>query len=468
VLVAVVAAALAGIAAAYDVRLAGALLAAFGLVCVAAVNLPLAIALWLPLVFLGAVPGVAAAWHAGAAVLALAAIGAVGARRSEARAALRAHAPVLACALALVTWLTLSLAWARRPELAQDVLLAWLTSAVIMALVLAVGTEARTVRLLLTAFVLSVVASIAFGIVVSGGSLTGDSLVVEEGRLTGGLGDPNYLAASVVPALVLAVGLAAGATRRGALALAAVLLLGGLIATESRGGFVALVVAGAAALLLARRRRRRLLPVVGVLACLAALTFVAVPSAFEHLTRTDDAGNGRVGLTSVATKIAADHPAIGVGLANFPAHSPEYVREPGSLEYVDLIAERGLPVHNTYLQLLVETGPLGLLLFAALAAVCMRAAWVAARRFERLGYGDEAVLSLAALVAMIGALVASAFLSNGSDVQLWLVLAAGPAMAEVARRRGLGTAPAAFPARAPAVRLPAVAPASPPLPAARG
>jgi O-antigen ligase len=474
VVAAVVLAAVAGMAAAYDIRLGATLLGGCVLLGVALVSLPLAIALWLPLVFLGAVPGVATAWHAGAGVIAVAAIGAVGARHSDASAALRAHAPVCACAVALVTWLVLSLAWARRPEVAQEVLLAWLTSVVMLAVVLAAIRDARTIRLLLAAFVLAVVVSIAFGVVASHSGavpIAAGTVVIEEGRLAGGLGDPNYLAASIVPALVLAVGLALvarGPGLRVLLATVPLLLLGGLLATESRGGFVALTAACVAAALLARRQRRQAVVVVGALTCILGLALAAAPGVWERLTTTNDAGNGRVGLTSVARQIAADHPVLGVGLANFPVHSPYYVREPGSLEFVDLIAERGFPVHNTYLQLLVETGPVGLLLFAALAAVCLRAAWRASRRFERLGDGDLAVLSLAVLVAMIGALTASLFLSNGSDVQLWLLLAAGPAMAEVARRHALERARAAVPVPVRDARLRAAAAASRPVQASRG
>jgi O-antigen ligase len=452
------------VAAAYKPLIAVALLAALVFAAVALADLALGIALWLPLVFIGAIPGVAAAWHAGAAGLALVAFGTLMARHGPARAALRAHAPVLMLAAATVTWLTLSLAWAQRPGIARDVLLAWITSAVMFGVVLIAARHPRAVQLLLAAYVGGVVLSVSIGLVVGDlapASSTTDTLVEEEGRLRGGIGDPNYLAASIVPALALAIGLTAGARSRlgrGAGLAVVALLVGGLVATESRGGFVALAVAAVVTILMLRRHRRRILVATAVLACVGGVLLS---------TTADDQGNGRVGLATVAARMIEDHPALGVGLGNFPVHSPSYVREPGSIEFVDLIAERGLPLHSTYLQLVVEAGPVALLLFALLSAVCLGAAFRAARRFEAAGMHELALLSAAVLVAGSSALSASIFLANGSDVQLWLLLAAGPVLDRLAPRTAIARRPAAAAEPRRPRRRAAAAPATRPAPAAR-
>jgi O-antigen ligase len=436
------------VAAAQKPLVAAVLLAGLVFAAIALADLALAVALWLPLVFVGALPRVDAAWHAGAAGLALVALGAVVARREPARAALRAQAPVLILAAATVMWLALSLAWSRDPGIARDTLLAWVTSAVMLGVVLVAATGPRAVRLLLAAYVGGVALSVSTGLVVNElvpAAPTTDTLVEEEGRLRGGIGDPNYLAASIVPALALAIGLTAGvrsALGRGACLFVVALLIGGLVATESRGGFVALAVGVVVALLLLRRQRRRVVIATAVLACAGGVLLSATPGAWERLTNADDQGNGRVGLATVAVRMVEDHPALGVGLGNFPVHSPAYVREPGSMAFVDLIAERGLPVHNAYLQLVVEAGPVALLLFLLLCAACLRAALRAARRFEAAGMHDLATLSAAVLVAGSAALSASIFLSNASDVQLWLLLAAGPALDRLAPRTAIARRPA--------------------------
>ena len=240
------------------------------------------------------------------------------------------------------------------------------------------------------------------------------------------------------------------------------LLLTGLVATQSRSGFIGAATAMLAAVLLMPSGRGRVLRVVVLLVCVIGALLLTNPGAAKRLFNAEDQGNGRVGLAAVAWRMVEDHPATGVGLANFPVHSPDYVRDAGSLEFVDLIAERGLPVHNTYLQLLAETGPVGLALFLALCAACLRAAWRAAWTFERVGRPELAVLAWAVLVGGIGTLTVSAFLSNGSDVQLWLLLAAGPALAQIARRDVTAAQ------RAPSARRAAGAPARRPVRAARG
>lgn len=453
---------------AWDVALGGALVAALVFAAVALVRLQLGIALWLPLVFLGALPGVDLAWHAGVLVLGAAWLGWLGTRDGAARAAVREHLPVCALGAGVVVWLALSLAWAEKPAAAATVLLAWVTSAAMFVVVVTATRAARDVRLLLGAFIAGVALSVLIGVVVNdvgNASPTVDSLALEEGRLRGVIGDPNYLAASLVPAVALVLGFAVAARSRSArLALAglAAALVVGLIATESRGGLIAAAVAVAAGLVFARGQRRALLAGVVLVGVAGGLWLAASPVAWERLTSAEDRGNGRLSLATVAWRIVEDRPALGVGLDNFAAHSPRYVREPGELDFVNFIAERGLPVHNAYLQLLAETGPVGLLLFLAFAFACLRAAWRARRRFEEQAERGLAALALAVLAGGIGTLTASVFLSNGSDVQLWLLLAAGPALAGVARARSA-------PASAPPQRHPADGePATPLAPAARG
>src|SRR5260370_15486182 len=77
------------------------------------------------------------------------------------------------------------------------------------------------------------------------------SAVEVQGRLAGGSADPNYLAAGLVPAIVLAAALM-GTTRnpllRLGLLVSMVVMAIGLAETQSRGGLVAAVVAAGAAL----------------------------------------------------------------------------------------------------------------------------------------------------------------------------------------------------------------------------
>ena len=110
------------------------------------------------------------------------------------------------------------------------------------------------------------------------------------------------------------------------------------------------------------------------------------------------------------------------------------MRAPGSLEFVDLIAEQRKDVHNAYLQALAETGIPGLLLFVAVAGLALGSARTAERRLA--GRGDAALAAVARglVLALVGMLVALVFISYGHDSRLWLLLALGPALLAISAR----------------------------------
>jgi hypothetical protein len=204
---AVVAVALAvGALLAFDPAWGIALLLALLWLPVALLNLPLAIGLWLPLVFLADLPGVSPAMRAASVVLAFAWVGTL---RVGGGAALRRHAGPLGLFGLLVAWLAVSLAWAEKPALGLVPLLAWVTSLLLFAALATGSTHPRSLRIVLAGFVAGVVVSVLVGLVVNALGLSLVTYTEEQGRLRGGIGDPNYLAASIVPAIALALGLLA-------------------------------------------------------------------------------------------------------------------------------------------------------------------------------------------------------------------------------------------------------------------
>ena len=130
----------------------------------------------------------------------------------------------------------------------------------------------------------------------------------------------------------------------------------------------------------------------------------------------------------MATRIASDHPIEGVGVSGFTHEAKSYVLQPGELKSVDKLAERPAVTHNVYLQQLAETGVVGLLALLAVCAACLAASQIAAGRFRAGGDRAMAALASATTVAMVGLLAASAFISNGTDMRLWIALALGPAL----------------------------------------
>jgi O-antigen ligase len=295
--------------------------------------------------------------------------------------------------------------------------------------------EERHVRWILIAFVVGATVSVMAGFAVSG--LDPSSAAEEEGRLSGGGGDPNYLAAGLVPALVLG---GAIFTRyrhpigRLAVAFAMAIIMAGLVATQSRGGIVAAFAAALAALVVLRHHRAQVLAGLVVVATVAGLWFAAFPSAWQRVTEYEGGGTGRTDLWRVALRVNGAHPFQGIGLGNFEAEAKLFVRRPGQLTYVRLIVDRPHVAHNTYLQILAESGIIGLLLWGGAVMAFLGATRRAGKELEQAFMPDMAMLARALLVAQIAMLAALFFISDGYDKRLWMLLALGPVLLTIARR----------------------------------
>jgi O-antigen ligase len=399
------------------------------------INLPLAIVIWMPLAFLSHTGVVGSAPTVMMILLAVAWIGALPASRSQAIAVVRRHGVLFGCLAALLAWTTASLTWANDLSAAAGDLYWWYIAAAVFLVLVTTLRDRRYVVGACWAIVIGALVSLAVAATV--GTESDAVLAAQDaGRIgTSGPQDPNYLAAALIPAAAIAAGLAA-LTRSGPWRLVLILAMGvlgiGLLATGSRGGVVAAAFAVAASLFLARGRRVQ----IGGLLAIAALVIGGwiLTSSPETINRLQDfeTGNGRVDLWSVALRMTGDNPIVGVGVNNFESESINYILQPGRLQDAELIVDSPHVVHNLYLQQLAETGVVGLALLLAVFAAAMVATGSAARRFREIGDRAMEGLASAVLVAQIGILSASVFLSNGYDMPLWLTLALGPMLVSVA------------------------------------
>lgn len=405
-------------------------------------NLPLGIALWAGLTFISSLSIVSIGPNAAGILIALAWLGTLSARREYVREFLARHGRLVATLIVFLVWLAVTALWARSPGNVGADVWQWITAGLLLVIVATTFSNRLHVEWLIAGFVAGAVLSVVIGLASGGLSTTQSALETAtsfNGRLQGGGGDPNYLAAGLIPAIVLAGGLAT-ATRnvivRWTLAMAAGVCAIGFAAAESRGGLVAAVVAIFAAVFVYRKRRAQALVWLAVTISVGAVWFAASPSAWQRVTSFNDGGNGRTELWHVAWEITKDHPVNGVGLNNYTIQAPLYVRKPGALRSVALIADKPHVVHNTYLQMLAEAGVVGLVLYLIVLLGCLRAMSVAARRFDELGERGLATLSRSLLIGTIGTLAASFFISNGSDWRVWLLLGLGPALLGIAMRPG--------------------------------
>ena len=434
VLLGVTAGLMAGVALAVEAKYGVAFVFALVYAGVAMVNLPLGLALWVPLIFLEGIPAFNLAGKAAGAIIAIAWVGTLYTQRHSVRATISRHRRLLALLLALLVWLSLSLVWADDLALAAKDLWRWYVLLMIFVVTITTVTSERALRWVLFAFIGGAVFSIVIGI--ADGSFTGTA--DGAARLEGGAGDPNYLAASIVACSIVAVSLLAIPIKlvvRWSIAAVLTILIIGLVMSGSRGGFLAAGGAVLTAFFVFKYRRAYVLAATAVVLGIGALAFLNVPDAWERMTDFNE-DNGRSSLWTVGARMWEDQPVTGVGLNNFVVHSADYVREPGNLENTELVVERPHVPHNTYLQVLAELGLVGLALFVLFGAACLRAAMIAAREFEERGEMGLGTLTRGIVVATASVLAAAMFLSAATDKRLWLLLALGPVMLGLARRSG--------------------------------
>jgi O-antigen ligase len=407
-------------------------------------DLAWAFALWVGVLFVQDLHALSIAPNTMGVLVALGWIGAFVARAGRLRA-LHQHRKLLIGTVLFVVWLTVSIAWAQKPGRGGTEAAYWWLAALTLMITITTLTSRREIGIVAVAFVLGAVAAAVVGLVGGGLYSAGNAIgqTAKEGRLTGGGGDPNVQAAAFIAAMFLTMGLFSvyrHVLARLTLLISFVLVTVGFFATQSRGGLLALAFAAIAALVLARGQRRRIVSLI-VLAVLIAVVAVAIkPGALGRITNFGGGTSGRNDIWRVATKIFEQHPIVGIGLNNFAVSEPRYALKLGNVTRVTYIAELPDPTHNSYLQVLVEDGIIGLAAFLFVIVACLRAAWLAAQEFDRTGRREYGDLARATLMGTIGMLSAIFFITDGNDWRLWVLLGLGPALLALARHGPLRTA----------------------------
>lgn len=249
-------------------------------------------------------------------------------------------------------------------------------------------------------------------------------------RVSGPIGDPNHFAQVLIVLAAIALGRmrAAGRVLGRLLAGSTLLLLGlTIVFTFSRGALVALVVL----LTVAVVRQPPPLPALlgGVLVVL--ITVPALPPGYgERFASLADAlpgiGSGSAGEASISGRYAAlragqqmalSNPVLGVGVGQFTEHFREY-----SLGLGLDTPNGGLESHNLFLQVVAETGLLGLLGFCGLLLL---AAWRLRQGRSRLraaGHHRHAVMLGDLELALLGYLLAGMFVHLAYERLLYALL----------------------------------------------
>jgi O-antigen ligase len=397
------------------------------------------VGIWIVALFLAGVAGTKGA-PTGTSVLLLAGWAGTLVERAPHVAQARRHARwALGASALLLIWSAMSLVWATDSSVGFDTLRSWIVAVAVLPVLVTTCQTPRDAMVVAGAFVAGACLAVVTGLVLGSTSAPDDPIAAAgtaQGRLMVGITDPNYLAADIVAALAIVVGLLGVRQLRSwrpALLLAVPILLYGLVATQSRGGIIAAAVLAVLAPAMLRQYRGRLVAATLLAVVLVGAFLVAQPRALDRLTQQDATGTGRTDIWSVALAVARDHPVLGVGTGNFIVVESDYARAAGTLVRPDLIVDTPLVTHDIWLQATVENGLIGLALMVAALGACVGSALAAARRFAARGEHDLAHLARALAVGQIGGIVASTFIANGDDRVFWVLLSLGPVLLVLSR-----------------------------------
>lgn len=324
------------------------------------------------------------------------------------------HVLVVVPAVLLTAWTLLSGMWAADQGAWQEVVLE-LALALCYFAGFVVLTDSRAwLRRLLVTFVAGATVVAVLGIAQAAWGV----------RAVGLQGDPNTYAMyqlCAVPIAVMLAGRRSGAPRVGWL-LVTLVLLGSVLASQSRGGLLAAMVvlgyllwSGDAGRLMGRWRHFG--PVAGT-AMLAGLVYVVtrVPR-YDVQAVLESGGTGRRDIWRAAWLAWEERPLLGLGAGGFEPRSGRLLSRISDAQVdPNSVLFEGIRVHNAYLEPWVELGPVGFLLFVGLMLAVVVLLWQ-----DRTARSDDLV---AATVPMFLAFAsASIFLSTMNNKVLWILAA---------------------------------------------
>lgn len=358
----------------------------------------------------------------------------IGSLRSE-RDFFADHPQLTWVLIAFIGWATLSLLWAPSSGAGTAALARYLPNILLLPIGYTAVRTRRDLTIVVGAVILGAIVAATFAVL----QPPDPEIVVESARATGTIGDPNELASVLLVGLALGAGIAIGRNRLPPLrliaALAVPLCAAGVFLSLSRGGLVALGALMIAGTIFAGRWRIAITAMLTVVAIGGVVYFTQLaPLPARERVSAAGGGTGRTDLWTVAWRMVQAHPLNGVGVGNFPNTSADYTLRPGVIVRTDLIFnQQPFVTHNTYLQILAETGIPGLLLFLSVIVACMRCMLRAARIWARRGEKTMEALARSMFLGLCGMLVADFFISVMYNKLLWVMFALGPATYAIAR-----------------------------------
>ncbi len=367
------------------------------------------------------------------AVIVLAWLAAAGTRGDRTRNFFRERPGLAYLLIAFVGWNLMSIAWAGDSSAGFTSVMRYALNALLLPVGYAAVRDRRDAVRLLAVLVLGATIAAISAILSPPGAEAGGYE-----RATGTVGDPNALAAALVVGLALSISFAANRAvtvpMRALSALSAVFCFTGIMLTLSRDGLIGLGAALILAVLVGGKWRKPALAAAVTVVGGAVFYFGAIASsASRQRILVLGEGSGRLDLWTIALRMIKARPINGVGTGQFPISSAHYLLQPGLITRGDLILSTPKVAHNTYLNIIAETGVIGGALFIAVVVACIWCNWLAIKRFERDRDERLELLARGLLVASGGFFATAFFISDEYTKLLWILLSLGPVMLAVAR-----------------------------------
>ena len=287
----------------------------------------------------------------------------------------RERRAALLVTIAAVVWTAIATAASTNRELSALSLL-WVTSCAIVFLATLVASERYERVLALVPIAPAIVNAIIAMLQRSGtwNPLQFDANISLHFRTAGLIGTPNELGVYLLVPAIIAAAMATtnGGRVRGAWLAALIVLLAGIVASESLSALVAIAAAGTTLLLLSVKRAKRAFAILAVAALVVGVAYSPFRARAAQMLR--DARAGRyVEVTSyrlpaqlVAARMFATHPLTGVGPGCFGFWYMPYKAQM-NLDYPEFFAlsENFGEAHNDHLQTLAVSGLPGYAIFIA-------------------------------------------------------------------------------------------------------
>lgn len=253
---------------------------------------------------------------------------------------------------------------------------------------------------------------------------------IDDHRLAGTVGDPNFFALFQYILLPLSVERIL-TEKRYILKLLAAYCTGTILFTVifsySRGGFLGIIVMLFVLFVLYRKRVGKLfvgafltviliLPLAGSRYAERMLTLGYFTNQDNAISMRERSFEGRTSEMLVAGLIFLDHPISGIGLGNYPNYYQVYAQK----LFIDFRKEKR-EAHCRYLEILAETGLIGLIAFSTIIGVMIRGLIISLRQSRIHGFTELEYTTAAIFTSIIGLLIGFIFLHDAWPRFGWLL-----------------------------------------------